>query len=305
MTAALAGAVEGVIAAIDSPWRVPFEGAPAFPFEPPFERGDCKQRLEDARRALRPLQRKLYAAKQFSVLLVFQALDAAGKDGVIREVFEELDPVNVNVTAFKRPSERELRHDFLWRTGLALPERGEIAVFNRSYYEEVLAVRVHPEFLNAQYAGTPPDPATLWPTRYRAIREHERHLAAAHTLVLKFWLNVSPAKQAERFLERLDTAEKRWKFSLGDVRESNHREAYDEAVQSMFEETSRPWAPWFCVPADDRWYLRWQVAEIILQAMAALPLSYPPVEKLPEEKAAEVRSLLRSRMAKDPAAGPE
>ena len=305
MTAALAGAVEGVIAAIDSPWRVPFEGAPAFPFEPPFERSDCKQRLEDARRALRPFQRKLYAAKQFSVLLVFQALDAAGKDGVIREVFEELDPVNVNVTAFKRPSERELRHDFLWRTGLALPERGEIAVFNRSYYEEVLAVRVHPEFLNAQYAGTPPDPATLWPTRYRAIREHERHLAAANTLVLKFWLNVSPAKQAERFLERLDTAEKRWKFSLGDVRESNHREAYDEAVQTMFEETSRPWAPWFCVPADDRWYLRWQVAEIILQAMAALPLSYPPVEKLSEEKAAEVRSLLRSRMAKNPAAGPE
>jgi PPK2 family polyphosphate:nucleotide phosphotransferase len=305
MTAALAGVIEGVVAAIDSSWRVPFEGAPAFPFEPSFESGDCKQRLEDTRRALRPFQRKLYAAKQFSVLLVFQALDAAGKDGVIREVFEDLDPVNVNVTAFKRPSERELRHDFLWRTGLALPERGEIAIFNRSYYEEVLAVRVHPEFLNAQYAGTPPDPAALWPARYRAIREHERHLAAANTLVLKFWLNVSPKKQAERFLERLDTPEKRWKFSLGDVSESNHREAYDEAVQTMFEETSRPWAPWFCVPADNRWYLRWQVAEIILQAMAALPLSYPPVEELPEEKAAEVRSLLRSRIAKDPAGGPE
>jgi PPK2 family polyphosphate:nucleotide phosphotransferase len=305
MTAALAGGVERVSASIDSLWRVPFEGAPAFPCEPPFESDDCKQRLEDTRRLLRPFQRKLYAAKQFSVLLVFQALDAAGKDGVIREVFEDLDPVNVNVTAFKRPSERELRHDFLWRTGLALPERGEIAVFNRSYYEEVLAVRVHPEFLNAQYAGTPPDPATLWPARYRAIREHERHLAAANTLILKFWLNVSPAKQAERFLERLDTPEKRWKFSLGDVRESNHRAAYDEAVQAMFEETSRPWAPWFCVPADDRWYLRWQVADIIRQALAALPLSFPPVEELPEEKAAEIRSLLRSRIAKDPAEGPE
>jgi PPK2 family polyphosphate:nucleotide phosphotransferase len=297
VTAPVPGQVEAVIAAIDSPWRVPGEDPGTFPFMPPGGMGDCKDRLQDTRQALRPHQRKLYAAKQFSVLLIFQALDAAGKDGVIREVFEDLDPVNVNVTAFKRPSERELRHDFLWRTGLALPERGEIAVFNRSYYEEVLAVRVHPQFLGAQYAGTRPDPATLWPARYRAIREHERHLATAHTLVLKFWLNVSPGKQAERFLERLDTQEKRWKFSLGDVRESNHRAAYDEAVQTMFAETSRPWAPWFCVPADDHWYLRWQVADIIRQAMEALPLTYPPVEEIPAEQAAEVRALLQSRIA--------
>ena len=243
MTAPVPGDVEAVIAAIDSPWRVPSENPGTFPFVPPGGMGDCKDRLQKTRQALRPHQRKLYAAKQFSVLLMFQALDAAGKYGVIREVFEDLDPVNVNVTAFKRPSERELRHDFLWRTTVALPERGEIAVFNRSYYEEVLAVRVHPQFLDAQYAGARPDQATLWPDRYRAIREHERHLATAHTLILKFWLNVSPGKQAERFLERLDTPEKRWKFSLGDVRESNHRAAYDEAVQTMFEETSRPWAP--------------------------------------------------------------
>jgi PPK2 family polyphosphate:nucleotide phosphotransferase len=296
------GAVEGVIAAIDSRWRVPYEGTVSFPFEAPADFGDCKGRLEGARQALRPFQRKLYAARQFSILLVFQALDAAGKDGVIREVFEDLDPVNVNVTAFKRPSERELRHDFLWRTSLALPERGEIAVFNRSYYEEVLAVRVHPQFLAAQYAGAPPDPDALWPERYRAIREHERHLAAANTLILKFWLNVSPAKQAQRFLERLDTPEKRWKFSLGDVHESNHRTAYDEAVHAMFGETSRPWAPWFCIPADDKWYLRWQVAEIIRQAMTALPLSYPPVEDMPAGQATEVRALLQSRLANDPPA---
>jgi len=299
--AAAPGAVEGVIAAIDSRWRVPSEGAPSFAFEPPADFGDCKGRLVDARQALRPYQRKLYAARQYSILLVFQALDAAGKDGVIREVFEDLDPVNVNVTAFKRPSERELRHDFLWRTSLALPERGEIAVFNRSYYEEVLAVRVHPQFLAAQYAGAPPDPDTLWPERYRAIREHERHLAAANTLILKFWLNVSPARQAQRFLERLDTPEKRWKFSLGDVHESNHRAAYDEAVQAMFKETSRPWAPWFCLPADDKWYLRWQVADIIRQAMTALPLSYPPVEDIPAGQAAEVRALLESRLPAEPA----
>jgi PPK2 family polyphosphate:nucleotide phosphotransferase len=296
----IGGGMEDVIAAIDSPWRVPAEGASSFPFEPPAAVGDCKKLLESTRRAIRPAQRKLYAAKQFSVLLVFQALDAAGKDGVIREVFEGLDPVNVNVSAFKRPTERELRHDFLWRTSRVLPERGEIAVFNRSYYEEVLAVRVHPEFLGAQYAGAPPEPASLWPARYRAIREHEHHLATARTLILKFWLNVSPARQAKRFLERLDTPEKHWKFSLGDVRESNQRAAYDTAVQTMFEETSRPWAPWFCVPADDRWYLRWQVADIIRQAMDALPLNYPPVDAIPDEQAAEVRALLESRVSGSP-----
>jgi PPK2 family polyphosphate:nucleotide phosphotransferase len=300
MKAALPGAVERVAAAIENPWRVPSDGDAPTAFEPPRDPGDCKDLLETTRKALRPFQRKLYAAKQFSILLIFQALDAAGKDGVIREVFEDLDPVNVNVTAFKRPSERELRHDFLWRTSLALPERGEIAVFNRSYYEEVLAVRVHPGFLDAQYAGAPPDPDALWPARYRAIREHERHLATANTLILKFWLNVSPARQAERFLERLDTPEKRWKFSLGDVRESNHRAAYDEAVRVMFEETSRPWAPWFCIPADDSWYLRWQVADVIRQAMAALPLDYPPLENVPDDQTAQVRALLQSRITAKP-----
>ncbi len=287
------------IAAIENPWLVPFDGSLTEPprnFTAPADTGGCKKKLSETRKAIRPFQRKLYAAKQFSVLLVFQALDAAGKDGAIREVFEDLDPVNVNVAAFKRPTERELRHDFLWRTAKKLPERGDMAVFNRSYYEEVLTVRVHPEFLDAQYAGSPPTPDALWPLRYQAIREHERHLAAANTLILKFWLNVSPAEQARRFLERLDTPEKRWKFSMGDIRESRFREAYDEAVLDMFNETSRPWAPWFCVPADDPWYLRWQIADIIRQAMAALPLSYPPVEEIPAETTAEVRSLLNSRM---------
>jgi polyphosphate kinase 2 (PPK2 family) len=189
-----------------------------------------------------------------------------------------------------------LRHDFLWRTSRRLPQRGEIAVFNRSHYEEVLTVRVHPEFLEGQYGGTAPDPGALWPARYRAIREHERHLAAANTLILKFWLNVSPATQAKRFLERLDIPEKRWKFSLGDIRESRFREQYDEAVMHMFNETSRPWAPWFCIPADDRWYLRWQIAEIVRQAMAALPLAYPEPEEIPAEQAEEIRKLLQSRI---------
>ena len=265
--------LEQVLEQIDSPWGVPFDGslqaAPA-EFTPPVGTGSCKDLLVASRRSIRPDQRKLYAAKQFSVLLVFQALDAAGKDGVIREVFEDLDPVNVQVVSFKRPTERELRHDFLWRINRALPERGEIAVFNRSHYEEVLTVRVHPEYLDAQYPGPQPEAEALWPARYGAIREFERRLAASNTLILKFWLNVSPARQAQRFLERLDDPTKRWKFSLGDVRESTFRAAYDEALMHMLNETSRPWAPWFCIPADDRWYLRWQVAEIVRQALAAL-----------------------------------
>lgn len=292
--------LERVIGQVDSRWRVPFDGslgaAPA-EFAPPDPEGSFKDRLVAARQSIRPDQRKLYAAKQFSVLLVFQALDAAGKDGVIREVFEDLDPVNVQVVPFKRPTERELRHDFLWRINLALPERGDIAVFNRSHYEEVLTVRVHPEYLDAQYPGPKPDAAALWPARYRAIREFERRLAASNTLILKFWLNVSPAKQAQRFMERLEDPKKRWKFSLGDVRESTFRAAYDEALMHMLNETSRPWAPWFCIPADDRWYLRWQVAEIVRQALAALPLSYPPVEEIPAEQAEEVRALLGARIA--------
>lgn len=295
-----AGPMEKAIESIRSPWRVPGDGSLTESprnFAAPDDSRDHKKLLQDARKEIRPFQRKLYAAKQFSVLLVFQALDAAGKDGAIREVFEDLDPVNVQVAAFKRPTAQELRHDFLWRTTRKLPERGDIGIFNRSYYEEVLTVRVHPEYLDAQYANSPPDPATLWPLRYRAIREHEQHLAAAHTLILKFWLNVSPARQAQRFLDRLDAPEKRWKFSLGDIRESMFRTEYDEAVLNMLNETSRPWAPWFCVPADDRWYLRWQIADIIRQAMSALPLDYPVAEEIPAEKAEEIRSLLESRIA--------
>jgi len=294
--------LEAVIERIDSPWLVPYDGsldtAPAT-FSPPDTNKNCKHHLKEARKAVRPYQHKLYAGKQYSILLIFQALDAAGKDGAIREVFAGLDPAGVNISAFKKPTSRELSHDFLWRTSRALPARGEIGVFNRSYYEEVLAVRVHPEFLASQYAGNPPNAQTLWTSRYRAIREHEFHLATANTLVLKFWLNVSPAMQARRFIERLDTPEKRWKFSRGDIRESSFRSQYDEALLHMLNETSRPWAPWFCIPADERWYLRWQIADILHQAMSALPLHYREVEEIPTEEAREIRALLTSRVKGD------
>ncbi|MFB3079894.1 MAG: PPK2 family polyphosphate kinase [Lysobacterales bacterium] len=294
--------LEAVIERIDSPWLVPYDGsldtAPTT-FSPPDTNKDCKHHLKKARKAIRPYQHKLYAGKQYSILLIFQALDAAGKDGAIREVFEGLDPAGVNISSFKKPTLQELSHDFLWRTVRTLPARGEIGVFNRSYYEEVLTVRVHPEYLGAQYAGNPPHAQTLWPCRYRAIREHEFHLATANTLVLKFWLNVSPAIQARRFIERLDTPQKRWKFSREDIRESTFRPQYDEALLHMLNETSRPWAPWFCIPADERWYLRWQIADILHQAMSALPLHYREAEEIPTEESREIRALLTSRMKGD------
>jgi PPK2 family polyphosphate:nucleotide phosphotransferase len=291
-------ALQTVLDRIESPWRVPHDSslpdAPAV-YSPQEEIEDSKSRLEDTRKDIRPYQHALYAGKQYSVLLIFQALDAAGKDGAIREVFEDLDPAGVHISAFKRPTDRELAHDFLWRTTRKLPERGHIGVFNRSYYEEVLTVRVHPEFLDGQYAGDPPDSNSLWPRRYQAIRQHELHLATANTLILKFWLNVSPQKQAKRFLDRLDDPKKRWKFSTGDVRESGFRAEYDEALLHMLNETSRPWAPWFCIPADDRWYLRWQVADILHQALENLPLRYPIADYIEEDKVQEIREMLKAR----------
>lgn len=294
--------VRKAIEAVRSPHAVAFDGSLSYApdqYAPREEVEDARDRLRASRKALRPLQSALLAGKRFSVLVVFQALDAAGKDGAIREVFQGVNPVGLEVHSFKKPSENELAHDFLWRTASALPPRGLIGIFNRSHYEEVLIVRVHPEYLNAQYAGQPPPQDRLWPARYHAIREHELHIARANTLVLKFWLNVSPRRQARRFLERLEEPRKLWKFSPADVRESESRAAYDEAVMTMFNETSRPWAPWYCIPADDRWYARWQIAETIRQALAALPLDYPESEALSDSDAKKFKKRLRRRMRGD------
>lgn len=297
------GEVETYLNSIDSPWRInpkvalihaPVQYAPPDPAE--FEPESHYQvQLDEVRSQIRPLQEKLIASKQFSILLVFQALDAAGKDGAIREVLEGLDAGGIRVAAFKQPTRTELAHDFLWRTTRELPERGQIGAFNRSYYEEVLAVRVHPEFLDAQYVGQVPDGTLLWPARYRAIREFERHLAMSNTLVLKFWLNVSPQRQAMRFLDRLEDQKRFWKFSRHDLVESGFRATYDEAVVHMFNETSRAWAPWFCVPADNRWFLRWQISAILLQALQTLPLKYPEAEAMSDDEKQALRKLLRQR----------
>ena len=286
---------------IDSPWLAPFDGslkATGLNNTSPHENMDSRVHLKKLRKQIGPLQELLFAAKQYSVLCIFQALDAAGKDGTIREVFSELDPAGIRVAAFKRPTRVELAHDFLWRTTLQLPRRGELCVFNRSYYEEVLSVKVHPEFLGAQYPGGIPDLQTLWPARYQAIREHERHLATANTLILKFWLQVSPQEQAQRFLDRINEEDKRWKFSSRDVVEASFRPAYDEAVLQMLNETSRPWAPWFAIPADHKSFMRQQVAKIVHQALDALPMEYPQSDFRDSTKMAEISKQLEQEIKK-------
>jgi len=266
-----------------SPYRVPFDGsfqipgAPTAPLDDASKKQD-KKTLEALVEELGSLQRRLYAQDQWAVLLVFQAMDAAGKDSTIRAVLTGVNPAGCQVSNFKQPSAEELDHDFLWRTTLKLPERGRIGVFNRSYYEEVLVVRVHPEFLKAQrLPGVAPegDLAGLWDQRYRSIREYERHLAGNGTLILKFWLNVSADEQRRRFLSRIDDPEKNWKFSAGDVRERRFWKAYQAAYQAALSATSRPWAPWYAVPADDKPAMRRIVADIVVRALQALDLRYP------------------------------
>ena len=273
----------------DSPLLVPFDGSYS------REQLDAahmagagnirpKKMLEDSSAELSDLVRALYAGKHNGVLFLFQALDAAGKDGTIRRVFSGLDPQAVHAASFKAPTELEGRHDMFWRTSGHLPARGCVSIFNRSYYEEVLIVKVHPQYLGGQYPGGVPDTKLLWPARYRAIREHEKHLATAGTLVVKFWLQVSGDEQRRRFLSRLDEPGKRWKFNPGDVRESGFRDQYMDAVVDMFNETSRPWAPWFVIPADNKNVMRAAVASIAAQALRGLDPQYPqPDQEIMEQ----------------------
>jgi PPK2 family polyphosphate:nucleotide phosphotransferase len=228
---------------------------------------------------LRELQRVLYADDRHAVLLVFQAMDAAGKDSTIRAVMSGINPAGCQVFSFKKPSSEELEHDFLWRTSRRLPERGRIGVFNRSYYEEVLVVRVHPEYLDYQRLPYRPDAETLWQQRYESIRDLEKHLARNGTLVLKFWLNVSRDEQRRRFLSRLNEPEKHWKFASGDLVERGYWDDYMSAYQDMLNATSRPWAPWYAIPADDKPFMRLTVARIIRENLEALAMGYPKVGK--------------------------
>jgi len=243
-----------------------------------MDKAEAKTMLAEGVARLSELQEKLYANNKWSVLIVLQAMDAAGKDSLIKHVMSGLNPQGVQVSSFKQPSEEELDHDFLWRIGKALPERGRIGIFNRSHYEEVLTVRVHREYLARQRL---PDAVTgkkFWPQRFDDIRAFERHLARNGTLVLKFFLNVSREEQRKRFLERIDEPGKRWKFSLGDVAERKLWPKYMDAYEELIRETSRDEAPWYVVPADNKWFTRLVVAGAVAKAMEGLDLAYPKVE---------------------------
>ena len=283
-----------MFAAKPHPLLVPFDGSfdvRKAPTSPPKRKDDWKELLEDEIEALAELQQRLYADGRYAVLVVLQALDAAGKDGTIRHVFDGVNPAGLRVAAFKQPTPLELAHDFLWRTTKQLPERGNITIFNRSYYEEVLVVRVHPEFLEAQRLPEPPS-ATLWADRLRAIADHERYLAEQGTLILKFWLNVSKAEQRKRFLERIDEPKKNWKFNPGDLDERDRWESYLAAYEECFRVTSRPWAPWYAVPADDKHYQRCQVAQLINAALEDLGIDFPR----PDEKARASLAKAKARL---------
>lgn len=267
--------------AIPSPLLVPDDGsfklkkADTKPGKKAPKEAECKRKLAEYVAEIADLQHVLYAHDRFALLLIFQAMDAAGKDGTIRAVLSGVNPAGCHVTSFKVPSAGELDHDFLWRTTCHLPERGRIGVFNRSYYEEVLVVRVHPELLGAQRLPNGSGHRSFWKERYESIREHEQHLARNGTVILKFFLNVSKDEQRKRFLSRLEEPEKHWKFSEKDVAERDHWDKYQKAYEEALNETSRPWAPWYAIPADNKDYMRQTVAEIVRDTLKSLDLEYP------------------------------
>jgi len=243
---------------------------------------------------LAELQEKLYAQDKWAVLLIFQAMDAAGKDGAIKHVMSGINPQGCQVYSFKGPTSEELDHDFLWRTAKSLPERGRIGIFNRSYYEEVLVVRVHPEILAKQ--KLPPALVTkrIWKERYEDIAAHERYLTRNGVTIRKFFLNVSKAEQKKRFLERLDRSEKNWKFSTADAKERGHWKEYMAAYENMIRETATPYAPWIVVPADKKWFARLVVAAAVAEAMEELDLAFPEVTAEQKKELAAARKVLDS-----------
>lgn len=267
---------------VDSPYLVPFDSSfrvEKAPTRPPKEHRDKKgnqKALEKAVKRIRKRQARLYADDRFALLLVFQAMDAAGKDGTIRAVMTGINPAGCQVFSFKQPSGEELDHDFLWRVYRRLPERGRIGIFNRSHYEEVLVVRVHPEYLgNQKLPSIPDDLEELWRERFQSIRSMERHLARNGTIVIKFFLNVSRDEQRRRFVDRIDEPEANWKFSAGDVAEREHWDAYMHAYEQALNQTSREWAPWYAIPADDKPYMRRTVADIVAKTLDRLDLEFP------------------------------
>lgn len=242
----------------------------------------AKKFIEDQVEELADVQERLYASDQYSVLLIFQGRDAAGKDGTIKHVMSGVNPQGCQVFSFKAPSKEELDHNYLWRCWKALPERGRIGIFNRSYYEEVLVVRVHPQILSAQRIPQHLLTDGIWQQRYEDINAFERHLSRNGTVILKFFLNVSYDAQRQRFLERLEDPSKHWKFSDRDLHERQYWDQYTVAIEEMLSATSTPWAPWYVMPADDKWPMRALVGHIITERLERLELKRPEVS--PEKR---------------------
>src|SRR5579863_3262712 len=252
----------------------------------------AKETLERGIVRLSKLQEKLYAQDRWGILLILQAMDAAGKDSTIKHVMSGVNPQGCQVNSFKSPSAEELQHDFLWRTSRSLPERGQIGIFNRSYYEEVLAVRVHPEFLAAEKIPAALSTDGVWRNRFEDINAFERYLSRNGFVVLKFFLYLSKKEQKKRFLERLEDPEKNWKFSMSDALERKHWSQYMAAYEDMIRNTSTKRAPWYVVPADHKWFTRLVVAEAVIDALERLDLSFPKIDAQKRKELKDARDAL-------------
>jgi len=259
------------------------------------DKPEVKEWMEQGVALLSEMQDKLYAQSHWGLLLIFQAMDAAGKDGTIKHVMSGVNPQGVEVFSFKAPSSEEIAHDFLWRTNRCMPARGKIGIFNRSYYEEVLAVRVHPDFLEKQKIPKEFREDHLWRNRYEDISAFERYLTRNGIAIRKFFLNVSRKEQKRRFLERLDNAEKNWKFSASDVKERKYWNEYQDAYEKMIRNTASKHAPWVVPPADNKWFTRLLVVATIVDALSEMDLEYPEVSK--EQRAALKEA--RKQLAKE------
>jgi PPK2 family polyphosphate:nucleotide phosphotransferase len=255
---------------------------------------DADELIADSIVRMAELQERLYAQDRWAVLLIFQALDAAGKDSVIKHVMSGLNPQGCEVHAFKQPSSEDLDHDFLWRSSKLLPRRGHIGIFNRSYYEEVLVVRVHPELLAKQQLPRELVSKSIWEERYEDINHFERYLSRQGVVIRKFFLHVSRDEQKRRFLKRLDEPEKNWKFSVADVHEREHFADYMEAYQDTIQATATPWAPWYIVPADQKWFTRLVVASAVVETLESLRPAFPTLDSQKKRELRVVRAALES-----------
>ena len=257
------------------------------------DKPEAKSLLVSGVETLADLQERLYAQDQWALRALFQAMDAAGKDGTIKHVMSGVNPQGCEVTAFKRPTSEDLDHDYLWRCLRRMPERGHIGIFNRSYYEEVLAVKVHPEFLAAQKVPPTLVGKKIWDERYEDIRGVERYLTRNGVVICKFFLHLSKKEQKKRFLDRLNKADKNWKFSAADLQERGFWKQYQDAYEEMIRSTATDYAPWYVVPADNKWYSRLVVAAVLIDALGSLDLRFPEVDDAQKAKLAAAREALQ------------